>query len=280
MDAEGFLAECARRVDARLTRELAGVQAPPALLAAMRHLIFPGGKRLRPAVVFAACRAAGGPLDAALGSAAAVELIHTYSLIHDDLPCMDDDQLRRGRPTVHIAHGEALAVLAGDALQALAFETLARSESASGPGLGGVGELARAAGASQLVGGQADDLAFAGAADRVTLAREIASIHRRKTAALFATSAALGARSAGAPRDLRERLARAGEAMGMAFQIADDCLDRNRAEACSVLRVHGPEEALAHAAENVEGALEELRSLGEAAEPFRQLARFAVRRDR
>jgi geranylgeranyl pyrophosphate synthase len=278
MDAEGFLAESARRVDAQLARDLEGAQAPPALLAAMRHLIFPGGKRLRPAVVFAACRAAGGPLDAALGSAVAVELLHTYSLIHDDLPCMDDDRVRRGRPTVHIAHGEAMAVLAGDALQALAFETLARSE--GGAGLGGVAELARAAGASQLVGGQADDLAFAGPADRAALADEIASIHRRKTAALFAASAALGARSAGAPRDLRERLTRTGEAMGLAFQIADDCLDRNRDEACSVLRVHGPEEALARASEGVEGALEELRELGEAAEPFRQLARFAVRRDR
>ncbi len=271
MDVEGYLKECATRVDAGLRRALADARGPGDLSGAMAHLLFPGGKRIRPAVAFAACRAAGGAADAALAPAVAVELIHTYSLIHDDLPCMDDDALRRGRPTVHVAYTEALAVLAGDALQALAFQCIADSGLPSE----GVGELARAVGALGLVGGQADDLSFSGgSADAIT------SVHRRKTAALFEVSASLGARCAGADEAKRAIIARIGLALGLAFQIADDCLDRDRDEPCSVLRVYAPDEALAWAESLVEEALGEAEDLGEAAQPLRMLARFAVRRDR
>src|SRR5262245_27072676 len=127
----------------------------------MRHLIFPGGKRLRPALALAAAEAVGAAPERALPVAVAVELIHTYSLIHDDLPCMDDDDLRRGRPTVHVVYGEANAVLAGDALQALAFETLlAAGDAEASAARDAARELTRAAGAFGLVGGQVDDLAF------------------------------------------------------------------------------------------------------------------------
>src|SRR5262245_59190285 len=154
----------------------------------MRHLLFPGGKRLRPAFALAACEAVGSPPERALPIAAAVELVHTYSLVHDDLPCMDDDDLRRGRPTVHVAFGEAVAVLAGDALQAQAFELLARAGAVPIEArLAALAELARAAGSRALVGGQAEDLAFATSAGGTSAIAsaglvQIERIHERKTA--------------------------------------------------------------------------------------------------
>jgi geranylgeranyl diphosphate synthase type II len=273
MDARGYLAERGALLEPFLDDVLPVAGEPPARLhAAMRHLLFPGGKRLRPGFCFAGCEAAGGAPEHALPAAAAVELVHTYSLVHDDLPCMDDDALRRGRPTVHVAYGEALAVLAGDALLALAFELLARAGDA-----GAVGELARAAGSRELVGGQALDLAFPdeGVAD----AAAVEAVHRKKSAALIAAAVALGARAGGADAALSERFALFGREVGLAFQIADDLLDADGDGACSLVRALGGPAARARAEALLEGALARLSDLGARAEPLRQLARYAVRRE-
>jgi geranylgeranyl pyrophosphate synthase len=273
MDARGYLAECGALLEPFLEAALppAG-EEPAALHAAMRHLLFPGGKRLRPGFCFAGCEAAGGAPSLALAAAAAVELVHTYSLVHDDLPCMDDDDTRRGRPTVHVAFGEAVAVLAGDALLALAFEVLARSGDARA-----VAELAFASGSRELVGGQALDLAFPdeGVAD----AASVEAVHRRKSAALIAASVGLGARLGGADGALQERLRGFGREVGLAFQIADDLLDADADGACSLVRALGGPAARARAERLLEGALARVADLGACAEPLRQLARYAVRRD-
>jgi geranylgeranyl diphosphate synthase type II len=288
VDVQAYLAESAQRVDGALERALPPADAPPRRLhAAMRHLLFPGGKRLRPALAFAAAEAVGAPPERALPAAAAVELVHTYSLVHDDLPCMDDDDERRGRPTVHVAYGEATAVLAGDALLALAFETLARAAELPGPApaahdpapvVAALRELAHAAGPAQLVGGQADDLDFDPA--RVDEAW-VDSVHRRKTAALFAASVTGGARLAGADPTALERLRRFALATGVAFQIADDVLDDEPgAGECSLVALIGLDAARARAEALLEQALAALEPFGARGDALRMLARFAVWRVR
>ncbi len=279
MDAGAWLAQCTALVDRTLDGRLPPAAEPPAALhAAMRHLVFPGGKRLRPAFVLAGCEAAGASPELALPAAAAVEFVHTYSLIHDDLPCMDNDALRRGKPTVHIAHGEATALLAGDALLALAFEVLADAEGSCGAAAVAwcTRTLAVAAGSRQLVGGQADDLAFA-AGGAASEARVI-SVHRRKSAALIAASVACGARLGGADRDLLAKLAAFGEEVGVAFQIADDVLDAGRNEACSLVSVIGLAGAQARAEAGLARALQQIDGLGEKGAALRALAELAVRR--
>jgi len=280
VDVEAYLAERSSLVNRYLDEVVPPAsESPTHLHTAMRHLLFPGGKRLRPALAFAGCEAAGAPAEMALPAAAAVELVHIYSLVHDDLPCMDDDDERRGQPTVHVAFGEAVAVLAGDALLAQAFEVLAAGAGDAEPErrLAALHDLSRAANSRNLVGGQADDLAFrAGEGD----AAAIESIHRRKTAALIAASVLTGARLGGADAPLLERLRSFGEGMGVAFQIADDLLDREEGELCSLVRVLGLEGGRARAEELLEGALARIEDLGERGEPLRELARFAVRRSR
>jgi geranylgeranyl pyrophosphate synthase len=187
----------------------------------MRYSVLAGGKRLRPCLVLLGARAAGADDTPLLPVAAAVELVHTYSLIHDDLPSMDDDDLRRGKPSCHKVFGEATAILAGDALHTLAFEILASfrpSERAAAL----VRETARACGTRGMVGGQAADLEAEGRPPSVEV---VEGIHRRKTGALFAASLRLGALGAGAPRPVVEALDRYGERLGLAFQIVDDVLD-------------------------------------------------------
>jgi geranylgeranyl pyrophosphate synthase len=207
--------------------------------------------------------------------ATAVELVHTYSLIHDDLPCMDDDAVRRGRPAVHVAFGEAVAVLAGDALLALAFEAIAGAEGDPARLLLAARELAAAAGSRRLVGGQVADLGFAaGGAD----AARVEWVHARKSAALIAAAVVGGARLGGADEARLARLQRFGESVGVAFQIADDLLDDGEADPCSLLRVMSPARARARAEELLERALREVEALGEPAQPLRELARYAVRR--
>jgi geranylgeranyl diphosphate synthase type II len=288
VDVAAYLAERGALVDAVLERALPQAGTPPERLhAAMRHLVFPGGKRLRPALALAAAEAVAAPAECALPLAAAVELVHTYSLIHDDLPCMDDDAERRGQPTVHVAFGEAVAVLAGDALLALAFEVLA----AGAPGLSHEAllhasrDLAHAAGSLALVGGQVDDLAFQPGSASVA---SVESIHERKSAALIATSVVGGARLAGANPSLLERLRRFGMAIGVAFQIADDLLDERQDGAgkakdeagCSLVPLVGIQAAQQRAEALLGAALGSIEDLGERAEPLRELSRFAVRRDR
>ena len=276
MDAQAWLAERIPPVNAALERWLPGEDAPPARLhAAMRHLVFPGGKRLRPALALAAAEAVGGPSAAALPMAVAVELIHIYSLIHDDLPCMDDDVERRGRPTVHVAFDEATAVLAGDALQSLAFQVLL-SEAEPVAGAVAARELAGAVGAAGLVGGQADDLAPDPGAAGV---EHVLSIHARKTAALMRAAVVGGARLAGAQDERLALLADVGERVGVAFQIADDCLDAEDEDGCSLVALEGVEPARARAEALLDDVLASLEGAGESAEPLRALARFAVRRE-
>ena len=281
MDGAAVLAEAAERLEPHLDAAVPAASVPPERLhAAMRHLLFPGGKRLRPAFAFAACEAAGAEAPRALPVALAVELVHTYSLVHDDLPCMDDDDLRRGRPTVHRAFDEATAVLAGDALLALAFEVLAAAAPGHGaaPVAAALAELAAAAGSRCLVGGQAEDLAFVPGGEGE--AERIEAVHLRKSAALIAASVVGGALLGGAEPSLLPRLRKFGEEVGVAFQIADDRLDAARGEACSLVRVRGPEAARARAEALLDGALERIRDLGEGAERLRALARAAVRRSR
>lgn len=198
-----------------------GTERPARLHEAMRYSVFAGGKRLRPVLCIAACKACGGTAEQALRAACALELLHTYTLIHDDLPAMDDDTLRRGRPTCHIQFDEATAILAGDALLTLAFEVLATV-----PDIGSALalELARAAGSRGVIGGQAEDLAAEGQtpdADRVE------HIHRNKTAALIRAACVMGGLCAGADFQTLETLAAYGENTGLAFQIIDDLLDES-----------------------------------------------------
>jgi len=278
MDLRAYLIECAQRVDAELERCLPpAAEAPANLHAAMRHLIFPGGKRLRPALAFAGAEAVGAAPERALPVAAAVELVHTYSLIHDDLPCMDDDDERRGRPTVHVLYGEAVAVLAGDALLAAAFELLADASTRAEPArtLAVLRDLAHAAGSRQLVGGQADDLSFSRDTADGTL---VESVHQRKTAALFEAAVVGGARLGGADGDALARLRGFARRIGIAFQIADDALDADSDEACSLVRVIGAA-ASRERAERLQGeAIDALEAFGAPAEPLREIARFTVGR--
>ena len=280
MDARAYLAERGPLVERALEAVLPPADAPPrALHAAMRHLVFPGGKRLRPALALAAAEAVGSAPEAALPAAVAVELVHTYSLVHDDLPCMDDDALRRGRPTVHVAFGEAAAVLAGDALLAAGFAALAGEPGAAGGErrLAALRELAAAAGSGALVGGQIDDLGFD---PRGADPARVESIHERKSAALIAASIAAGAWLGGAAPDLVARLRRFGRDVGVAFQIADDLLDADEeSTGASLVALVGAPRARERAEALLAAGLTAIDDLGERAEPLRALARFAVRRD-
>lgn len=200
-------------------------QAPAGLSEAMRYGVLDGGKRLRPLLVLAAAEAAGARDSvAAMRAACAVELIHAYSLIHDDMPCMDNDVLRRGKPTVHVQFGEALAMLAGDAMQALAFEVLTPGDGSIEPLLQArlVALLARAAGQEGMAGGQAIDLASVGQPlDEAALA----DMHRRKTGALLQASVVMGAACGKLDLAAAQALADYGAAIGLAFQVVDDILD-------------------------------------------------------
>ncbi len=279
MDVHSYFLERIPLVNRVLDYAIPAADASPAALhAAMRHILFPGGKRLRPVLAMAGAEAVGALPERALPAAAAVELIHTYSLIHDDLPCMDDDDERRGAPSVHVVFGEAIAVLAGDALLAAAFQVLANesSEATAAQRLAASRELSRAAGSLFLVGGQVDDLVF----DRsVADGARIESVHARKSAALIAASIVAGAQLGGADEYMVERLRRCGQAGGVAFQIADDVLDEGEDDPCSLVRALGVDAARKRAEELLALALVELEELGERAEPLRELLRFAVWRN-
>jgi geranylgeranyl diphosphate synthase type II len=223
-DLKTYLAERAAFVDAALDRLIPAADTPPATIhRAMRHSLFAGGKRLRPILCLAAAEACGGSREAATFAACAVECLHTYSLIHDDLPSMDNDDFRRGVPTCHKVYGEGVAILAGDALQALAFEILVKTPVTVRHGAGDlVSELARTAGSLHLVGGQVADLE--GEGQKLPL-EALRFIHVNKTAALLTTSLVLGGMSADAQPEELEALRAFGMATGLAFQILDDILD-------------------------------------------------------
>lgn len=206
-------------------QEWVGAGAPMGLAEAMRYSVLDGGKRLRALLTLAAAQAVGGHTGAALRAACAVELIHAYSLVHDDMPCMDNDSLRRGKPTVHVAFGEAMALLAGDALQAQAFELLTQSSSVPITMQAHLCRiLARAAGAQGMAGGQAIDLQSVGKRLSETQLRQM---HRLKTGALLEASVMLGAACAGETinQEQTEALKNYAQALGLAFQVVDDVLD-------------------------------------------------------
>ena len=220
---EHYSCEARARVDSALdafTRF--DVDCPAKLAEAMRYSLLAPGKRLRPLLALLAAEACGGDETAAMPAACAVEMIHCYSLIHDDLPAMDDDDLRRGRPTCHRVYGEALAILAGDALLTLAFEVLAREVQPPATAAECCALLGRAAGCSALVGGQADDLAGQFSDGGV---EALMAIHRRKTGAMMLVSLQLGATIAGADERQLAALTEYGQCLGLAFQITDDLLD-------------------------------------------------------
>ncbi len=272
---EEFLDTCVPAEDA----------APETISRAVRYSLFAGGKWLRPILVLAAAEAVGGLVEDALPAAAAFEMIHTYSLIHDDLPAMDDDSLRRGKPTSHVVFGDAIAILAGDALQTHAFRALADGESriTAERRLSAIALLADAAGASGMVGGQVADLEAEG---QSVSSDGLEFIHRHKTGALIQAASEVGAVVGGGSDDQIAHLARYGENIGLAFQIIDDILDVTgsaetlgkstgkdvKAGKATYPHIHGIKNAQERASELVAGALDELAPLGERAEPLSRLA--------
>ena len=293
VNAESLAARLAAdraRVDARL-EALFGERGAsvPRLDAAMRHGVLVGGKRLRPVLVYAAGRALGAADDALDAPAMAIELIHAYSLVHDDLPAMDDDDLRRGQPTVHRAYDEATAILAGDALQALAFEVLARSAQPRLPAM--IRTLAEAAGRDGMVAGQALDLAAVGGHPDVSA---LAAMHGHKTGALIRAAVRLGGLAAVAEEDPRlAALDDYARAIGLAFQIHDDVLDvtgdaatLGKATGADAARdkptyptLMGLDGARRRSRELVEEAQAALAPLGEGADALTALARYMIERD-
>ena len=289
---EEALTETARLVEAVLEQVLPRPEGPEArLYEAMRYATLGGGKRLRPHLARAAAQLFGGPDRRSLRVGAAIELVHAYSLVHDDLPAMDDDELRRGRPTCHIAFGEATAILAGDALLTLAFEVL--GDGATHPD-GAVRSdlvllLAQAAGASGMVGGQALDLAME---NRAASHDEIARMESLKTGAMIACATESGAAVAGASSADRAALRAYGLDVGLAFQIADDLLDvESTAEATgkkvgkdqthgksTFVAALGIKGARAEAERLVARAIARLDGFGDAAIPLRRIARFVIER--
>jgi geranylgeranyl diphosphate synthase type II len=264
---------------------------PSELAAAIRHSLLAPAKRLRPLLVLMACEACGCKSIAALAAACAVEMVHTYSLIHDDLPAMDDDDLRRGLPSCHAKFGEATAILAGDALLAQAFEVLATDLTPPAVAARCCGELASAAGPCNLVGGQQDDLESEFADLGVD---ELERIHRRKTGAMIRASLRLGGIVGGASETQLQALDSYGERLGLAFQIVDDLLDlqgneqalgkraRKDAESGKLTfpTVLGVEESRRRAEKLVAQAIEAVAPLGSRAAALQTMARFVLERDR
>lgn len=282
-----FLSEKAARTEAGLETYLSRWSAmPPLLDQAMRYSLFAGGKRLRPALALGAAELLTGNDAPALPGACALEMIHTYSLIHDDLPAMDDDDLRRGKPTLHKVFGEATAILAGDALLTMAFDAAADTGD-----LRVVREIAQAAGVEGMVGGQLIDLESEG---RDLGVEELRALHARKTGALIRVSVRTGALVSKATDDQLNALTEYGDAIGLAFQIADDILDVVGDESALGKPVGsdaanqkstypaavGIDGARRLAVEAVERALCALSGFGPEADMFRGLAKYIVERDR
>ena len=224
MDLQAYLTNAAQKVDQALGVFLPKPTEKPATIhKAMRYSVFAGGKRLRPILALSAAELCGGSGEVGLHAACAVECIHTYSLIHDDLPCMDDDDLRRGRPTNHKVFGEGIAVLAGDALLTAAFEILALAPTTARYSTADyIRELAHTAGSKRLIAGQVMDIEGEG---KAVSKAGLQFIHLAKTAALLTTSLRLGAMSANATRAKLEALTSFGHSLGLAFQVIDDILD-------------------------------------------------------
>jgi geranylgeranyl diphosphate synthase type II len=293
VDLKAFLESHRTTVDAALDRVLPPESAPPVTIhRAMRYSVLAPGKRLRPILVLAGAEAVGGRADTVLDTACALELIHAYSLIHDDLPAMDDDDYRRGRLTNHKVFGEAMAILAGDALLTLAFRLIATNAArVATPAIVGtvIAEVADAAGTDGMVGGQVVDIESEGKAISADM---LDYIHLHKTAALIRAALRVGAQLAGADADQVEAISRAGQALGLAFQIVDDILDvegnlaelgksagsDERKQKATYPSLHGLPASKQRARELVEETKRLLTPFGPAAEPIRALADFVFER--
>ena len=292
MNLKEYLAARCAVVDQALDRALPKPTVKPATIhKAMRYSLFAGGKRLRPVLCLAAAEACGGELEPALPAACAVECLHTYSLIHDDLPCMDNDDFRRGRPTSHKVFGEGIAVLAGDALLTQAFEILTSAPATPRyPAAAMVRELAVAAGSRELIAGQVADLE--GEGKKATL-RELRFIHRAKTAALLTASIRLGAMSANAAPARLEALTGFGEALGLAFQVIDDILDVTQtseklgksagkdvaAQKATYPALLGLEKSRKEARRLTAASLDSLKPLGKRADVLQALGEYLLQRE-
>lgn len=291
-DLKTYLTDRSAVVDAALNRFIPSEDtSPPTIHKAMRHSIFAGGKRLRPILCLAAAEACGGSIDTAMPAACAVECLHTYTLIHDDLPCMDDDDFRRGVPTCHKVYGEGVAVLAGDALQALAFQLLAEVPANAQFNVGDyVRELAITSGSLHLIGGQVMDLE--GEGKKLPLA-DLRYVHESKTAALLTTSIKLGGMSAGASTEQIAALHAFGWNTGLAFQIIDDILDVTQtteklgksagkdlaSEKSTYPALLGLDASRAEAQRLTTEAMNALTIFGDQAERLRQMAGYLLARD-
>ncbi len=289
--ASDFLEQCRQLIDRQLECSIQDGAASPRLDDAMRYSVLGGGKRIRPALCLAAAQALGSDQASALAPACALELIHAYSLVHDDLPAMDDDDLRRGRPTVHIAFDEATAILAGDALQTLAFSLLCEApELSDGQRMAMIRTLARASGHQGMVGGQAIDLESVGQQRTID---QLETMHRHKTGALIEASVRLGALTAnGVTEPQLVSLSRFARALGLAFQVQDDLLDiegdtevigkrqgsdaaREKPTYPSLLGTSGARE---HLSKLLSQAHQALNGFGEEADTLRAMADYVVER--
>ena len=296
MNAEETLACYASQIEEALVEALpSDPDTPPDLLEAMRYSLMAGGKRLRPILVLLAAEACGADPRDAMPAACAVEMVHTYSLIHDDLPAKDDDDLRRGQPTSHVAFGEAMAILAGDALLTRAFEILAADLPDPVVAAECCRVLASAGGSDGMVGGQVADLAATNTSPESVddPLQVLGAIHRRKTGRLLAASLELGAVVAGADKQGRESLLDYGQQVGLAFQVADDLLDVegdiNRTGKTSGRDAHlgkwtypalaGNDKSRRLARNCIASACAAVEPLGEAGEPLKVLAEFVIERD-
>jgi geranylgeranyl diphosphate synthase type II len=292
MDFSRYWSARQKKVEAALNRFLppAGTR-PKTIHQAMRYSIFAGGKRLRPVICLATAEVLRGKIEPALPLACAVECIHTYSLIHDDLPCMDDDDFRRGKPTSHKVYGEGIAVLAGDALLTIAFEIAAQCQARPRyPHATIIREIAVAAGSQALVAGQVADLE--GEGKKITPA-ELRYIHENKTAALIASSIRLGAMSANATPQQLERLTDFGQSLGLAFQVIDDILDVTQtteklgksagkdiaAQKATYPALLGLDKAKKEADRLTARALAALKPFGKDAAPLEAIAGFLLKRE-
>ena len=287
-----------QQIDATLERYVdnLGDDCPSQLREAIAYSLLAPGKRLRPQLVLMANQACGGNPADALPAAAAVEMIHAYSLVHDDLPAMDDDDMRRGRPTCHKQFDEATAILVGDALQPLAFQVLAGEVDPPALAARCCAELAQAAGATALVGGQADDLNseyFAPADDNEAIGR-LELIHRRKTGALFRVSLRLGGLIAGAGETQLAALDEYGQNLGLAFQVTDDLLDVSGSETTVGKRVGkdnargkttypavlGVEASHQRAQTLIDEACQAIEQFSKLGSPLRELAKYVLQRNK
>ena len=289
--AEAYLDQCRQQVDRELDRCLARHATSERLQETMRYSVLGGGKRVRPALCMAAARAMGSDESTALAPACALELIHAYSLVHDDLPAMDDDDLRRGRPTAHIAFDEASAILAGDALQTLAFALLSDAPALSDrQRVTMISELARASGHQGMVGGQAIDLESVG---RQLSMVQLEAMHRHKTGALIKASVRLGALTSETVTECQlSNLTDYASALGLAFQVQDDLLDiegdteiigkRQGSDVAKAKPTYpallGIDGARQHLARLLDEALVALESFGPEADTLRAMADYVVAR--